>query len=133
LILNELPENNLELLRRPQTAAHSYGSNTRMSGSASDDLPIKVVRISPGEVGTVSYRYSLERDGVELQSPNGDDPNDPLEVVLQSGEQVVIQELLKWSIPYLCAWPTLVDVSLARALDESETTNTPGNADDVPF
>jgi hypothetical protein len=121
LIIHQLPlQQDVELIRY----ASYNNSNTSFSGAVSDDLPDKVLRIIPGEAGSVSYKVSFERGGLAVDTAyeNGEQvaATGPLEVVAQLGEQVVMLELMRYSIPYLTGWSTFVDMSLNRSVDDSE-------------
>lgn len=76
-----------------------------------DSSPMKVLRIVPGSAGQVTYKVDYELNGVGGQASPTSSETTPLSVTLQLGEQVVVSELLRTSIPTLVGWSVLGQVA----------------------
>ena len=136
LMLDQLPEHPVEFVRRaPKADEYS------MSGSVSSDMAEKVLRITPGESGMVSYKIDFEKDGVGGQTPAfAEVALGPLEVVTQLGEHQVMMEIMRYSIPVLTGWSTMLETAMKRSVDEARGMGQGGGYrggragnEDVPF
>jgi hypothetical protein len=139
LILDQLPNHPVELARRvPPGGENGHGS---IGGVMSEDTPDKVLRITPGAGGSVSFRIDYEKDGVGGQSPayGEDHSSGPLEVTAQLGEVQVVREIIRSSIPALVGWTTMLEVAMRKSIDDARNNspdfggNHGGNGGNVPF
>lgn len=109
------------------------------SSNTTEEIPDKILRISP-EYDSVSFVFDYELHGVGGQSPDGgqSEAPGPLRVVAGSGEFVVLQELMKETIPTLIGWPHMMDISLVNKVEAAQRDaigNPPprGGFHDLPF
>ena len=92
----------------------------------------KVLRITRGSGGTVTYHVDFEKGGVGGQAPVGEDnqpsgsPLGPLRITVQLGEQKVIQELMRSAIPKLVGWDTLIDTALEKNISDARRESATG-------
>jgi hypothetical protein len=114
---------------------------------SSVDSPDKVLRITPGQGGMVSFKVDFERDGVGGQQPGGENSTNefsgPMEVVVQAGEYQVIHSIIQSSLPTLVGWSTCLDVAMQHSITYAIQSggnqgrgprfSTSGPHDDVPF
>jgi hypothetical protein len=161
LICNQLPHYEVSLTRVPRVATGYDGESTE--GIASDGIPNKVLKATPGEGGTVKFSIDYVLNGVGGQSPGPGQEGKvrlivdkldlsllheswshwvslisylqagPLEVEVQLGEFEVIKALLKDSIPSLVGWSQLVDKSVQNAIADAFGGGGGGSARGVPF
>jgi hypothetical protein len=134
-MLDQLPSNIVEFSRRPATLTGQpeFGGNTT-------DVPDKVLRITPGEGGSVSFLIDHELNGVSVAPPASKvsgtafsavtsetsstiTTTGPLVVVAQLGEFIVIRELLRSSIPILVGWNTMVEIAMQQRTLENMQNN----------
>lgn len=109
-LLHQLPDRQVEFSRKTSL----YTSST--PGQLADDMPEKVMRVTPKEGGQFSLLVDFEKNGMGGQSPGLNDPSvGPLEVTAQLGEWEVMQQLMRSSIPALVGW----DVQLRLAVQYS--------------
>jgi hypothetical protein len=103
LVIARLPDNEVELSRRPGEFS------TTGTFSVEDQVPTKVLRVSPMEGGGVCFRI------------DGGSPTDvgPLQVVAQRGEFVVLREIMLSSIPQLVGWSSMLEIAIQNRIDES--------------
>lgn len=116
-VLDQLPKSQeVFFLRRIPSDKDGYGS-----GPPSN--PDKVLYITPGQGGMVSFKVDFELDGVGGQVSGGlngqPDLIGPLEVVVQAGEFQVILSLIQSSLPYLTGWTTSMEVALQHEIAEA--------------
>ena len=139
LILDQLPNHPVELARRvPPGGENGQGS---IGGVMSEDTPDKVLRITPGAGGSVSFRIDYEKDGVGGQSPayGEDHASGPLEVTAQLGEVQVVREIIRSSIPALVGWTTMLEVAMRKSIEDARSSspdfggNNGGNGGNLPF
>jgi hypothetical protein len=122
LIIDQLPEHQVELARQPSP---SSGDFTAVTQSTSGQ---KVITLSPRNGGVVAFKIHDESGG-----------SAPQEVLVQLGEFRVMHELMKSSIPVLSGWQVQVDLSLERALDnarrgrEAPSSSKAASLNDIPF
>jgi hypothetical protein len=139
LILDQLPNHPVELARRVPPGGENGGGS--IGGVMSEDTPDKVLRITPGAGGSVSFRIDYEKDGVGGQSPayGEDHASGPLEVTAQLGEVQVVREIIRSSIPALVGWTTMLEVAMRKSIDDARNSspdfggNNGGNGGNVPF
>jgi hypothetical protein len=141
LILDQLPNHPVELARRvPPGGENGQGS----MGVMIEDTPDKVLRITPGAGGSVSFRIDYEKDGVGGQIPayGEDHAAGPLEVTAQLGEVQVVREIIRSSIPVLVGWNTMLEVAMQKSMDDARNSSPDfggysggngGNGGNVPF
>ena len=110
-LLHQLPDNEVELCRK----IGAYTTNT--PGQIADDLPDKVMRITPKEGGQFLFLIDFEKDGVGGQSPDLNPPLGPLEVTCQLGEWQVMQQLMQASIPALVGWDAQLKLGQQNMVD----------------
>lgn len=111
-LLHQLPNHQVEFARK----IGSYASST--PGQIADDLPDKVMRITPKEGGQFSLYVDFEKDGVGGQSPDLNAPAlGPLEVTAQLGEWQVMQHLMKASIPALVGWDAQLRIAVQNSIE----------------
>jgi hypothetical protein len=113
LVIAKLPDNEVELSRRS-----GEFSTTGTFLSVADQVPAKVLRISPVEGGGVCFRI----DGGQ-SSPTD---VDPLQVVAQRGEFVVLREIMLSSIPQLVGWSRMLEIAIQNRIDESRSNTDSG-------
>jgi hypothetical protein len=152
LLLDQLPANIVEFSRRPPMTSTSSGAYGQQQPSSefgtitastnnTTDVPDKVLRITPGEGGSVSFLVDHELNGVSVAPPqqpvssspdnvvysatssSTPKPTGPLVVVTQLGEFQVIRELLRSSIPVLVGWNTMVEIAMQRSLESMHSNN----------
>jgi hypothetical protein len=146
LILQQLPEHSVELLRKADRSNMSApaGKISSFSSISADVTPTgapdKVLRITPAVGGTISFEVDFEKDGVSHSSTFGGEGgfppgiSGPLAVTVQLGEFQVLRELLRSSIPKLLGWDIMTDVAIERMIDEAiNNTGSSYGTDDVPF
>ena len=68
LFCSQLPQFDVEFSR---AAAHSSDEESMSIGVVTNDMPEKVLKISPGEGATVRFLLDFVRDGVGGQNPVG--------------------------------------------------------------
>jgi hypothetical protein len=110
LVLDQIPKN--------KAISFSRRISPLMDASH-EDIPDKVLYITPGQGGMASFKVDLERDGVGGQAgagPKSPDVVGPLEVIVQAGELQVILTLIRDSIPLLSGWSTAVDFAMQSAI-----------------
>jgi hypothetical protein len=108
-ILNQLPENEVEFVRR--LPADQPGMTTA-------DMPEKILRITPGEGGQFAFKIDYEKDNVGGQLVGGStEPLGPLEVVAQLGEFVVMRHLMEQSLPSLIGWDVQTNFAMQNAMN----------------
>ena len=118
-------EAGLTMIRLPDEAVHFVRSNNSDydSGNSGDSGPDKVFRATPVEGGAVSFEVDFEIDGVGGQYPpnsmGGYQSPAPFKVVAQRGELVVMQELIRSSIPSLVGWRSMLDIAVDSRISES--------------
>lgn len=117
LLVDQLPKNQkVEFLRRTQ----QYNDFPEDGDGPSPD---KVLHITPGQAGMVSFKVDFEKDGVGGYGASGNNmPADvagPLEVVVQTGEYQVIHSLIQTSLPHLVGWTTMMELALSRSVSDS--------------
>lgn len=126
LILDQIPQFPVSLSRR--TSSGDYGGAI---SSETDDIPSKVLHVTPGAGGVVSFKIDFELNGVGGQTPvgNSTDAAGPLEVTAQLGEVQVMREIMRTSMPVLVGWTTMMEIALQRSCDTacSEAGNYPNN------
>lgn len=120
-VLDQLPkQNQVVLMRRPRP--------TEEPGAK--EAPHKVLHVTPGQGGMVSFKVDFEIDGVGGQETSSPEISGPLEVVVQAGEFQVIMSLMQHSLPLLTGWSTMMEValqnSLARTFQEAGRGGGPG-------
>jgi hypothetical protein len=146
LILHQLPEHDVEILRRPDrynnpTPSRSPSFSSVSADVAPIDAPDKVLRITPTSGGGVSFQVDFEKHGVSqppvlsMEGSPTSAASGPLIVNLQLGEFQVLRELLRVSIPKLLGWDIMTDVAIERMIDDAinHTGSSYTNTDDVPF
>ena len=92
----------------------------RLNSDTGENLPDKVLHITPGQGGMVSFKCDFELDGVGGQQAGGNQSPDvvgPLEVVCQAGEIQVMLSLIQHSIPELVGWKTQMDAAMQNAVE----------------
>ena len=107
LVLDQIPKNQEVVLLR------------RLTSDTGEQLPEKVLHITPGQGGMVSFKCDFELDGVGGQQAGGNQPPEvvgPLEVVCQAGEVQVMLSLMQHSIPELVGWKTQLEVAMQNAI-----------------
>lgn len=113
LMLNQLPENEVNLTRRMN---QGYVSG----GVVSSEMPDKTLRIIPAaEGGAVQFLIDYEKDGVGSQPPGDGGASGPLEVLAQLGEVEVMREIMRTSIPALTGWSALLEQTIQRSIDDA--------------
>jgi hypothetical protein len=122
LILDQIPNHPVELARRVPPAGENGG--VAYGGGSNDDMPDKVLRITPGPGGSVSFRIDYEKDGVGGQSPayGEEHASGPLEVTAQLGEVQVVREIIRTSIPALVGWTTMLEVAMRKSIEDARST-----------
>ena len=119
-LLHQLPDRPVEFSRKIGT----YTATT--PGQIADDLPDKVMRITPKEGNQLSLQVDFEKDGVGGQTP---DPRvaalGPLELTVQLGEWEVLKCLMQTSIPALVAWDVQLKVAIQNNIDALRQGSTP--------
>ena len=114
LILDQISKNKAVSLSR------KIPSNSDYTSSVIDNIPDKVLYMTPGQGGMASFKVDFERNGVGGQQagPGHKCPDviGPLEVIVQAGELQVILALIRDSIPLLSGWSTAVDISMQGAI-----------------
>jgi hypothetical protein len=139
-MLDQLPANIVEFSRRAQTPMTGGAQQSEfgsISTSTTADVPDKVLRITPGEGGSVSFLIDHELNGVSVPPPpplsndsavvsassSSSTVTGPMEVVTQLGEFAVIKELLRSSIPVLVGWNTMVEIAMQRSFESMQNSN----------
>lgn len=108
LVLDQIPKNQEVVLLR------------RLSSEMGESLPDKVLYITPGQGGMVSFKADFEMNGVGGQQAGGGQSPEvvgPVEVVCQAGEVQVILSLIQHSIPHLVGWSTQMDIAMQDAVN----------------
>ena len=119
-LLHQLPENNVQFSRktpmqRDPSAPLQAGEQDQ---TASENEPIKVFRMTPGEAGTVEFSVDYELNGQGGQQPSaGDTGTGPMAVTAELGEFQVIREIMRTTIPQLIGWSTMTDILMQRQFD----------------
>jgi hypothetical protein len=106
-----------------------------MGGVMNEDTPDKVLRMTPGDGGIISFKIDYEKNGVGGQSPaygGGEHASGPLEVTAQLGEVQVVREIMRSSIPALVGWTTMLEVAMRKSLEDARN-NSPDFGGPVPF
>jgi hypothetical protein len=88
------------------------------------EVPDKVLHITPGQGGMASFKADFERDGVGGHAGVGHKCPDvvgPLEVIVQAGELQVILTLIRDSLPILSGWSTTVDFAMQNEIKRALT------------
>ena len=113
LVLDQIAKNKTICLSRKIT--HSLDNPNPI-----EDIPDKVLYITPGQGGMASFKVDYERNGIGGQQagPGHKSPDivGPLEVIVQAGELQVILTLIRDSIPVLSGWSTAVEFSMQAAI-----------------
>jgi hypothetical protein len=111
-MLHQLPDRQVEFSRKTSL----YTSST--PGQLADDLPEKVMRVTPKEGGQFSLLVDFEKNGAGGQSPGPNDPSvGPLEVTAQLGEWEVMQQLMRASIPALVGWDVQLRIAVQNSIE----------------
>lgn len=121
LILDQLPENDVEL--------------ARSGGPGYEEVPDKVFRIAPLEDGAVSFIIDFEKHGVGGMMPDsqaGSGPG-PLEVCASAGEFVVFRELVKSTIPTLTGWSEMLEIAINNRKEGAKPAGGPPPPSDDSF
>jgi hypothetical protein len=124
LIIDQLPEHQVEMARRPPPITSS-GDFPSVTQPTSDQ---KVMTLTPRGGGVVAFKIHDEAGGSE-----------PLEVLVQLGEFRVMLQLMKSSIPVLVGWETQVEVALEKAVDTAKrgrdalSSSNAASLNDIPF
>lgn len=121
-MLHQLPDNEVEFVRK-------LPPSVDQPGAVADDIPEKVVRITPGEGGQFAFSIDFEKNGQGGQVVAGEEtPTGPLEVVAQLGEFQVIKEILQKSIPTLIGWDTQMNMAMQQSIQQAVANgNNSGN------
>jgi len=113
-LLHQLPDHQVEFSRKIST----YTAST--PGQIADELPDKVMRITPKEGGQFSLHVDFEKDGVGGQSTDVNAPAlGPLEVTAQLGEWQVMQHLMQVSIPALVGWEMQMKIAMQTSVESA--------------
>jgi len=110
-LLHQLPENEVEFSRK--IGAYTAG----VSGQVADDLPDKVMRITPKEGFQFQFHVDFEKDGVGGQTPDHNSPLGPMEVTAQLGEWQVMQQLMQVTIPALVGWDAQLNIAVQNSVN----------------
>ena len=122
-LLHQLPDHQVEFSRK----ISSYTSNT--PGQIADELPDKVMRITPKEGGQFSLYVDYEKAGVGGQSAEVNAPAlGPLEVTAQLGEWQVMQHLMQVSIPVLIGWEAQMKIAVQNSIESALHSGGPSNS-----
>lgn len=122
-MLHQLPDHEVELARKISTY-----DNPTTPGQIMDEMPDKVMTITPKEGGQFSLRVDFVKDGVGGQSPpatntaappGAGQPQGPLEVTVQLGEWEVMKCLMQSSIPMLVGWDAQVRIAVQNNIEEA--------------
>jgi hypothetical protein len=119
LFCNQLPQFEIELSRSSNVAASADEENMRF-GPITNDMPEKVLRVTPGEGGTVNFQLDYVKDGIGGQSPGvGQDGSGAMEVSVQAGEFEVILSIMRTSLPVLAGWSPLIDIAVQASINDA--------------
>lgn len=113
LLCNQLPHQEVEIVRNPNQTSNSAGGGESFEGTVTNDMPQKVMKFSPSDGSAVTCTLDLvsEIDGnSELESGR-------MEVIAQAGEFEVLASIMRSSLPVLAGWSPLVDIQVQAAID----------------
>jgi len=116
LLIDQLPNNPIELTRLPSME------------NSTESTPLKVFRASPAEGGAVNFLVDFELNGVGGQSPTTSvagslPPVGPLQITAQRGEYIVLQEIVRSSIPTLVMWDLKMQLAQEARIDSLSSTS----------
>ena len=123
-MIDQLPkQQEVDFLRRSR---QQFGSSSGFHDDDNDTAE-KVLHVTPGQGGMISFKVDFEKDGVGGQHPgahspstsSGDSVVGPLEVIVQTGEYQVIHSLIQSSLPHLVGWTTMMELAMQRSISDS--------------
>mmetsp|Transcript_25484 Transcript_25484/g.59793 ORF Transcript_25484/g.59793 Transcript_25484/m.59793 type:complete len:205 (-) Transcript_25484:153-767(-) len=130
LVLDQLPENPVEIRRAPQQNPMLTQDPDAVDANQPPQQIDKVCRITPKEAGLVEFKCDFELDGVGAQRPAYGDKSaqGPMAVSVQAGEFQVMREIMRTSLPILVGWQTMVGLSLENFYNMAQL-----NRQDQPY
>jgi Whirly transcription factor len=134
LVLDQLPEHQVELTRQPPRISKDFSAVSQPSGVT------KVLTLTPQGGGVVTFKMQVDdSDGSYVPHPTGGNAR-AMEVAVQLGEYQVMRHLMLSSIPVLVGWQQQVEIALQRSIDSARrgpghghSSSNYSSMNDVPF
>jgi Whirly transcription factor len=136
LVLDQLPEHQVELTRLPPRSSNDFSAVSQPSGAT------KVLTLTPQGGGVIAFKMQLDdNDGSYVPHSTGGNAR-AMEVAVQLGEYQVMRHLMLSSIPVLVGWQQQVEIALQRSIDSARrgqgqghhpSSNYSSSMNDVPF
>jgi Whirly transcription factor len=129
LVLDQLPEHQVELTRQPPRNSNDFSAVSQPLGAT------KVLTLTPQGGGVVVFKMQLDDDDSSFaQNVTGGNAR-AMEVSVQLGEYQVMRHLMLSSIPVLVGWQQQVEIALQRSVDGAKRGqgHPSSNYNDIPF